>query len=209
MKMPSMDTPQVVPLSSIRTKGSSEERLMISSRRLSRDVPIIIDTNPFDVYYTGSPVGVPFLWESEPGTPKIKSRPSRLLVVPPLTPPPSFQSSPVSAKSAAKKHSKNNLVISSALLLPKLNLKMAQSHKSPSRSTSSTPNRSSCSSPLSSGRMKQRGVSDSRRMSFDSRIEEDDECESPVSTLCFGRRSAAANGRSRGCLIKLLLGEFS
>ncbi|KAI3678569.1 hypothetical protein L6452_37865 [Arctium lappa] len=39
-----------------------------------------------EVYYGGAPVAVPFKWESQPGTPRVRIRETAL---PPLTPPPS------------------------------------------------------------------------------------------------------------------------
>ncbi|KAG8362656.1 hypothetical protein BUALT_BualtUnG0053800 [Buddleja alternifolia] len=159
----------------------------------------------FEVYYrSDGSVGIPFGWESTPGTPKLKSRESPL---PPLTPPPSFRSSPVSTK-PAKKHHKNNIV-SSLLNLKKTPL-MYRSPSS-SRSSSSTPSSplSARSTPYSSPHgSKQHGIVLSPRISFDSRfesrIEEDDDLESPVSILCFRAR----NRRSQGCsssIIKLFL----
>lgn len=177
----------------IRTRPSEEFRL--SSRRLSRELPVI-DTS-LDVYYRESGVGIPFLWESRPGTPKIKIGEYPL---PPLTPPPSFHGSPVSRK-PSKKQTRNSLQ-----LLPKL--KKAQLEQSTSSSSSSP--WSTTSSPLSeSNRFR---ASSSPRTSFDSRFGariEESECDSPVSTLCFGRRGAGA--RPRGCsssIIRLLLREF-
>ncbi|KAF5187269.1 Alkylated dna repair protein, partial [Thalictrum thalictroides] len=43
----------------------------------------------FRVYYGGASGAVPFVWESQPGTPKNKYCDTSL---PPLTPPPSYQS---------------------------------------------------------------------------------------------------------------------
>lgn len=182
------------------------EEFRLSSRRLSREFPVV-DTS-FDVYYRESNVGVPFLWESCPGTPKIKTGKYPL---PPLTPPPSFHSSPISRK-PLKKQSRNNL-----LLIPKLNLRKAQLEQSTSRSTSS----SSSVSPWSTASLplhepNRHKASSPPRMSCDSRFGariEEDECESPVSTLCFsgGRRGGAA-ARSPGCsssIIRLLLRDFS
>ncbi|KAL1545085.1 hypothetical protein AAHA92_21853 [Salvia divinorum] len=177
----------------IRTRPSEEFRL--ASRRLSLEFPIA-DTS-FDVYYGERGVGVPFLWESRPGTPKINTSKYPL---PPLTPPPSFHASHNSTK-PSKKQPRNNL-----LRLKKVQL----ADQSPSGSTSS----SSISSPLNeSNRHK---ASSPPRMSFDSRVGariQEDECESPVSTLCFGRgASRGAGTRSPGCstsIIRLLLREFS
>ncbi|XP_048540319.1 uncharacterized protein LOC125519585 [Triticum urartu] len=56
------------------------------SRMLSKDVAIAVPS--FRVYYGVASAGsVPFLWESQPGTPK--SSPSAA-ALPPLTPPPSY-----------------------------------------------------------------------------------------------------------------------
>ncbi|KAG6433533.1 hypothetical protein SASPL_105147 [Salvia splendens] len=174
----------------IRTRPSEEFRL--ASRRLSLEFPIA-DTS-FDVYYGERGVGVPFLWESRPGTPKINTAKYR---IPPLTPPPSFHASPNSNK-PSKKQPRNNL-----LILPRLK-KVQPAEHSPSGSTSS----SSLSSPLNE--------SNRYHMAFDSRVGariQEDECESPVSTLCFGRGASRGGGaRSPGCstsIIRLLLREFS
>ncbi|KAL2488555.1 uncharacterized protein Fot_41847 [Forsythia ovata] len=181
-----------------------------SSRRLSRELSISTD-NSIEVYYRDSSVGVPFLWESQPGTPKVKFR--RETPLPPLTPPPSFHSSP--ARNPAKIHLKSNLIQS---FLPKLNVKKSQFQQSSPSSSSSS---SSLSSPWSShsvpsspfstlnSREQQRRFS-SPRMSFHSRIDEDD-YGSTASTLCFsaGRRSNARSGGCSSRIIKLLLGEFA
>ncbi|CAL0324645.1 unnamed protein product [Lupinus luteus] len=60
-------------------------------------------------------VSVPFVWESQPGTPKYTISEDTL---PPLTPPPSYHIN--TYKKPAKKRSKTNLLLA---LLPKLNLK--------------------------------------------------------------------------------------
>ncbi|XP_011080817.1 uncharacterized protein LOC105163978 [Sesamum indicum] len=203
MTMPRTNT-QIIALNSIRTKPSSEEKLS-SRRRLSRKEHTMRDVSSFDdVYYQEGRIGIPFRWESQPGTPKVESRDSPL---PPLTPPPSFHSNPISRKPPRK----NNIV--PALLLPKLNLNKAQFHQSPSRSSCSSSSSSpwsTTSSPLviPSG-TKQRTPP---RRSFDSRNMEAEDCESPVSTLCFRAGRSSTHRASRGCtfsIIKLLLGELS
>ncbi|KAG6416040.1 hypothetical protein SASPL_123462 [Salvia splendens] len=56
----------------------------------------------FRVLYYGAGAGsVPFLWESQPGTPKHKLSDGPL---PPLTPPPQFHSSPLASPGSKKKH---------------------------------------------------------------------------------------------------------
>lgn len=63
-------------------------------------------------------LAVPFVWESEPGTPKYTFSEDSL---PPLTPPPPYHMNTINAlKKKEKKRSKSNLFIT---MLPKLNLK--------------------------------------------------------------------------------------
>nr|GME10890.1 Elongation factor G like [Ipomoea batatas] len=166
--------------------------------------------NSFEVYYGGAPVGVPFRWESCPGTPRVKSRETRL---PPLTPPPSFMSSPA-RKDAAKKQRKVNLLHS---LLPKLTVKKSHlqlqslpASSSPSSSSSS----SSSSSPWSHSSHSAPGSPSARfpntRPLPDSR-DDDGNYESSVSSPCFciGRTPKA---RSRGLssnMLKLLFREYA
>ncbi|KAG2586807.1 uncharacterized serine-rich protein C1E8.05-like [Panicum virgatum] len=110
----------------------------------------------FRVYYGVASAGsVPFLWESQPGTPKNDAVSTATL--PPLTPPPSYytarqqathrhhRSSSAASSNAGKKHSKQYISIFSAIL-PKIIL-----HRRSSRSSSSgSPTASSCSSSSSS-----------------------------------------------------------
>ncbi|CAL5351599.1 unnamed protein product [Camellia sinensis] len=58
----------------------------------------------FRVYYGGVSVAVPFLWESQPGTPK---NPLCDTSLPPLTPPPSYYSN---ISKPTKKHSRSKLL---------------------------------------------------------------------------------------------------
>ncbi|KAE9610813.1 hypothetical protein Lal_00021137 [Lupinus albus] len=72
-------------------------------------------------------VSVPFIWESQPGTPKYTISEDTL---PPLTPPPSYHLN--TYKKPAKKRSRTNLLLA---LLPKLNIKkmiLSSSSSSPS-----------------------------------------------------------------------------
>ncbi|KAK7390239.1 hypothetical protein VNO78_25538 [Psophocarpus tetragonolobus] len=62
-------------------------------------------------------LAVPFVWESEPGTPKHTFSEDTL---PPLTPPPSYHFNTINAYKKKKKHSKSSLLLT---MLPKLNLK--------------------------------------------------------------------------------------
>ncbi|XP_059663594.1 uncharacterized protein LOC132309291 [Cornus florida] len=165
----------------------------LSSRRLSREISIN-NTTSSEVYYGGASVAVPFMWESQPGTPRVKFREAQL---PPLTPPPSFLFSP--ANKPIKKPSKPNLLHT---LLPKLTMRKSPFPPSPassSSSSSSSPWSSSHSVPFSPFTPNLRGqlILSSSRSSFDSRINEADGHGSPVSTLCFGF-SRGTNARPRG-----------
>ncbi|RCV24822.1 hypothetical protein SETIT_5G117300v2 [Setaria italica] len=104
----------------------------------------------FRVYYGVASAGsVPFMWESQPGTPKNDAVSTATL--PPLTPPPSYYTArqqvthhrhhKSSAGGGGKKHSKQYMSLFSAIL-PKIIL-----HRRSSRSSSSgSPSASSCSS---------------------------------------------------------------
>ncbi|MBA0599688.1 hypothetical protein Gorai_005896, partial [Gossypium raimondii] len=62
--------------------------------------------NPsFRVYYGGLPGAVPFMWESQPGTPKYTFSDTS---IPPLTPPPSYYSNS-NSKPIKNKHSRSGL----------------------------------------------------------------------------------------------------
>lgn len=136
-----------VPLKSINIISEAT----FHSRRLGSKISVSEDS--VEVYYRNGAVGKPFVWELEPGTPKIKMWESK---PPPLTPPPSFHSI-----SVVGKLTKNNL---KALH----DVKKTILQKSPSAGSSS--------SRLGMARAAWRQRKSSR--SFDSR---DDDYEPPVS----------------------------
>ncbi|KAL5825780.1 hypothetical protein ACOSQ3_021843 [Xanthoceras sorbifolium] len=179
-------------------------------------------------------VSVPFRWESEPGTPKVRSRENPL---PPLTPPPSYfysnnnnnsSSSPKTPTTRSSKHyfSKSHILDT---IFPKRTTKKTTKSRHPSSpvfssssSSSSDSNfsRSSFPWPVSSSsssysvpssparpsefRRRYCGAS-SPRLSFDSRAVVDGD-DDHLSSLCFGR--GGTNPRFRGCyasMIKVLL----
>ncbi|XP_008776454.1 putative protein TPRXL [Phoenix dactylifera] len=147
----------------------------------------------FRVYYGVASGSVPFLWESQPGTPK-NTIPTT--TIPPLTPPPSYYSSPASTSS--KKSSKSKLIHT---ILPRLTLRKAHAPPSPSVSLSSSPASSSSSlfSPIGSKGTHQRRRSSSSRLSFPSPgDDEESDNGSPTSILCFRMRRGATD-RLRGC----------
>ncbi|XP_042499687.1 uncharacterized protein LOC122077822 [Macadamia integrifolia] len=131
-------------------------------------------SSSFRVYYGGATGAVPFLWESQPGTPK---HTFTVTSPPPLTPPPSYHSRS-KHKQVLKKPSKSNLL---NIIFPWLSLKKTQVSSSPSSLSLS----SSCS--FSSSSSYSNRISSSGLSSFDSGI--DDEYQgfgSPPSTLRFG-----------------------
>ncbi|KAJ6421856.1 hypothetical protein OIU84_026892 [Salix udensis] len=178
----------------------------VFSKRLARDFTLS-NLNTED-YHVGASVAVPFTWESQPGTPKIMHRENPL---PPLTPPPSY--SYKNPKRAAKKFSKSNILDS---IFPKCSTRKANLPVSPAASSSSSSSKLSsswsatCSVPSSPARVSKsrgsyHGISSSSRRYYDSRKtmldhrddqDRDNECESPVSTLCFGfGRGGSAGSR--------------
>lgn len=89
------------------------------SRLLSKENSV---ANPsFRVYYGGLPVAVPFMWESQPGTPKYTFSDT---TIPPLTPPPSYYSNS-NSKPIKNKHSRSGLF--QALFPKMINLKKTSS----------------------------------------------------------------------------------
>ncbi|KAK1271344.1 hypothetical protein QJS04_geneDACA005881 [Acorus gramineus] len=148
------------------------------SRLLSKESSI--EKPSFRVYYGGASGAVPFMWESQPGTPKEPiSAESRL---PPLTPPPSFLSSPNPKRSGFMKrqHSKNSNLLRS--IFPKL----MNSPKKPPR-FSSSPSVSSSSSASTSSSSWSTFSTMRRFSSFDEEEEEEAAAvESPRSPLCYG-----------------------
>ncbi|XVE58935.1 hypothetical protein DITRI_Ditri05aG0003000 [Diplodiscus trichospermus] len=169
----------------------------------------------FEDYHGGTSVTVPFNWESEPGTPKVKSR--EIPSLPPLTPPPSyFYSTP---KRIVKNQSKPKFLVN---IFPKrlrrktpVQLSPASSSSSSSSSSSTTSSRSSSpwprsysvpSSPMRASNLYAQNELSRARLFCDSKAEEEEhEYESSVSTPCFGR---GASTRSRGfcsAMLKVLL----
>ncbi|PKA67234.1 alkylated DNA repair protein [Apostasia shenzhenica] len=135
--------------------GSRMEALQIIqdgkflSRLLSKETSAAYTSNR--VYYGVAACAVPFIWESQPGTPKNTT--ASAAAIPPLTPPPSYF---ISAKKNASTNYtprtlKQKLIHS---LLPKLVLRKPRPPPSPSSaswSSSSGSHRRGCgSSPLSS-----------------------------------------------------------
>lgn len=173
--------------SSLSIKTKEEKRFSTSSRRLSNEMSIH-HSSVVEVYYGGAPVAVPFKWESQPGTPRVRFRETPL---PPLTPPPSFLFN--SPTTPSKKNSKPKGGILHAVF-PRLT-STRKNQNSPLSSTSSSESSSlfppsSYSDSASSIYIRQNHM-ESRRKSF----EDQDRPKSPVSTLCFRIRRRATPQR--------------
>ncbi|WCJ34981.1 hypothetical protein M5689_016255 [Euphorbia peplus] len=171
--------------------------------------------------YCGSPVSVPFIWESQPGTPKFSS--SKNTPLPPLTPPPSyFSRNPTKNNDTIQpSKSRNSNFFTNIFLRPRrsriaANSSPASSSLSPSSSIRlSGTSFSGTSSPVVVSRLTGRSpVGTSPRKSFDysSRIvmddEEEHEHDSPVSENLGFRVGQGGSRRSSGCytsMIKMLI----
>ncbi|KAF5959725.1 hypothetical protein HYC85_000934 [Camellia sinensis] len=138
------------------------------------------------LYYGGASGAVPFMWESQPGTPKHPlSDPS----LPPLTPPPSYQSNPKSK--SKQKISKPSFL---SIIFPRITTK--KNHVLPALSSSSVS--TSCSSgsysssfaPMNNPFIHPRVCLSDQRSTFRFGVDDDDhgdgDARSPNSTLCFG-----------------------
>ena len=182
-----------------------EEDDRFFSRLLSKEVSE--GNSSFEVYHGESSLGVPFTWESQPGTPKFQFSETPL---PPLTPPPSYYSSTL--KKSIKRRSKLRFL---NIILTRLTSRKTSHPESPVSftsfsSSSSSQSRSSSPTTPSSFHGRLRDLM-GRRRSFDSRAyEEDDEHDLPASTLCFGL-GCRMNDRSGGCCattMKVFLRDF-
>ncbi|KAL5227843.1 hypothetical protein ABZP36_016108 [Zizania latifolia] len=161
------------------------------SKLLSRESSVAAPS--FRVYYGVASAGsVPFLWESQPGTPKNAISDTAL---PPLTPPPSYYTA--SAKEAAsrkgsdggRKYGKHG-ILRSILFLPKIRLRKARpSSSSPTSSCSSSTTSSSLSSSssysLSFRSTQSPSCSSMRSHARAFSVGDDEDDEDMASTACF------------------------
>ncbi|XP_014504258.1 serine/arginine repetitive matrix protein 2 [Vigna radiata var. radiata] len=155
---------------------------------------------------------VPFVWESQPGTPKVRFKENSL---PPLTPPPSYFQN-ATGKTTPKVIKNKNSPKSSFLqtLFPKRPTRKdgapsqtgSQNIWSYSSSSPSSSSSSSSSLSFSSPRPTSYSVPSSPMIHPRKGVEDEDMYEVTSSSLCFG------NARSRGCYSsifkKVLLGDF-
>lgn len=176
-----------------------KNNLFTSNKLVSKETSVA--NSSCRVYYGAAAGAVPFMWESQPGTPKHTLSETSL---PPLTPPPSY------SVNATPKHSSSSTIQRSgsrakALLdsiFPRaLKSRKASWNMSPLSSVSwSSSSSSSWSSSSSKGTHKSYSVS---RMPFGYDDEEDEDEDlrrsgSPTSTLCFGIKRTGSD-YFRGC----------
>lgn len=163
-------------------KSHQQEQIKIfSSRRLSCIDMMLEDYGSSE---TGPSIAIPFTWESQPGTPKVKINQRKL---PPLTPPPSyFYSSPNTTKKTKPSFLRN--------IIPRIKSRKPLSPESPASSSSSW----SSSSPWPSAT---RSVPPSpvTEPQYHERVSafHDDSESSGFSRLCFGLSRGGSNPRSR------------
>lgn len=158
------------------------------------------------VYYGGVSGAVPFLWESQPGTPKHTLSENSL---PPLTPPPSYYSTS-HIKTTKRNSQRPNLLFT---LFSKPTYKKNQKSSPPSLSlTSSSSSSSSWSwsslhSPMSASRNSNFQVRTRFSSSTISSLDDEEELAlgSLTSTLRFSNRSEGSAGRFRGCSSVVIL----
>ncbi|KAK1426860.1 hypothetical protein QVD17_15540 [Tagetes erecta] len=184
--MKTLSSVSELPTMSIKTK--QQRRFSATSKPLSSD-QMSKQTSSIEVYYGDAPVAVPFKWESQPGTPRVRVHETPL---PPLTPPPSYLFN--APKTPNRNTSKPKGGILQAVL-PRLSTR--KNHNSPASPASSES--SSLFSPSSysdspSPLYTPNNHTQNRRKSF----EDQDGYASPVSTLCFRmRRSTTPQPRGR------------
>ena len=154
-------------------------------------------------YHGGESASVPFVWESQPGTPKVRFRENSL---PPLTPPPSYY------QNATKKPTFNSKKNSSpkASLLRAIFPKRATRNKGcvppPPESPNSLSYSSSSSSSSSSLLPPSYSMPSSPMIHSGKSTQDEDMYGVPGSSLCFG--NARSRGRYSFMLKKVLMGDF-
>ncbi|CAK9161100.1 unnamed protein product [Ilex paraguariensis] len=151
------------------------------------------------LYYGGASGAVPFMWESQPGTPKHRFSDTSL---PPLTPPPSYQSSSSPQVKSMKKHTKAKYFHSIFHRLASRKDHVSPSFSSYSISSSSSSSYSVPSTPMNSFIYRKKSLPRSKSTVDFGYSEDDDELQvqahgSPSSTLCFAGRDRSSK-KSRG-----------
>ncbi|CAL9194042.1 unnamed protein product [Musa hybrid cultivar] len=158
----------------------------VYSRLLSTESSMA--NSSFRVYYGVASGTVPFLWESQPGTPKHTISVADL---PPLTPPPSYYYCNITGNKNSRRSARSGLL---QTILPRLGLgKPHRSPSSPSMSFSSSSSLSLANS-VSSGH-RRRPLSPRSSFSWTGDDDEESTDGSRAPTLCFRARHRAASPR--------------
>ncbi|KAF1863469.1 hypothetical protein Lal_00030501 [Lupinus albus] len=181
--------------SPIIVQRKKNKNMMCLEEQLTRELSNISNEG----YHGGESASVPFVWESEPGTPKVRVNE---IFMPPLTPPPSYQQKAITKKTITKAKIKNSPKATSLFqtIFPKRGTKKP-SHEAPPLSNSSS------SSSLSSSSPRRLSYSaPSSPMTHSRKGEEEDLYDVPRSSLCFGY--AGSRGFYSSMFKKVLLGDF-
>ncbi|KAI6687002.1 hypothetical protein NL676_032915 [Syzygium grande] len=162
------------------------------------------DANGQQLYSRGgTTVSIPFTWESQPGTPKVRFCDD---AVPPLMPPPSYFYTPARDTNDSKQRRKTKFL---STILPKFR---SSSPASPTSSSSSS-SPSSWSSVPPSPAVGGHARTSTSRLSLPTRVGKwEEELEDHGPTPCFGFGRRGTNARPRGCylaMIRVLRGNFS
>ncbi|KAJ6693433.1 hypothetical protein OIU85_004225 [Salix viminalis] len=149
-----------------------------SSKRVARDVSMAnLSTED---YHVGASVAVPFTWESQPGTPKIRKT--------------SLPASPASSSSSSSSSSRLSSSWPATYSVPSSPMKISRSRGGYNGISS---------------RRQYFDDTRKTMPNHDGQEHENKYCdEYPVSTLCFGGNGRGASAKSRGCyasMIKVLL----
>ncbi|KAK7321417.1 hypothetical protein VNO77_32042 [Canavalia gladiata] len=187
----------------VQRKQRKDTMMCLQQGKLTRELSNVSN----EAYHGGESASVPFVWESQPGTPKVRFKENSL---PPLTPPPSYFQN--ATKNPKNKNSSKPRFLQSILFPKRGNRKgcvppQTQTGSSNFFSYSSSSSSSSLSSlSLPSPRPTSYSVPSSPMTHSRKGDEDEDLYEVTSSSLCFG------NARSRGCYSsmfkKVLLGDF-
>lgn len=179
--------------SPIIVQKKQNKKIISYDENLSRQLSNISNED----YHVVKSASVPFVWESQPGTPKVRSRENSL---PPLTPPPSY------LRNATKKPITKPKARFFQNIFPKRKSCAPQQNGPTSFLSYNSSSSSSSSLSLSSPRPTSYSVPSSPMVHSREGEEGEDLYEVTSSDMCFG------NVRSRGCYSsmfkKVLLGDF-
>ncbi|TKY56589.1 hypothetical protein E2542_SST21034 [Spatholobus suberectus] len=192
----------------VQRQHKKDTMVCLDHEKLTREL-----SNLSNEGYHGESASVPFVWESQPGTPKVRFKENSL---PPLTPPPSYFQNATKKPTIKAKNRNSPKASFLQTLFPKRATNkrgvppqagssnfLSYSSSSPSSSSSSS---SSSSLSFSLPRPTSYSVPSSPMIHSRKGVEDEDLCELTSSGLCFG------NARSRGCYSsifkKVLLGDF-